>query len=93
MEPQTIQALASTIPMAAAEDSVTAYSWKALAGSAIGHCMDGFDYVDSGLHARRHLSGSGDDQSAAIALLASIYVFEIIAIVFLVPELKGKELE
>jgi MFS family permease len=30
---------------------------------------------------------------AAIALLASIYVLEIIAIVFLVPELKGKELE
>ena len=30
---------------------------------------------------------------AAIALLASIYVLEITAIVFLVPELKGKELE
>ena len=30
---------------------------------------------------------------AAIALLASIYVLEIITIVFLVPELKGKELE
>ena len=30
---------------------------------------------------------------AAIALLASIYVFAIIATVFLIPELKGKELE
>src|SRR5262249_40156347 len=42
MEPQTIQAQAPTIPMAAAEDRVTAYSWKALAGSVIGYCMDGF---------------------------------------------------
>ena len=31
--------------------------------------------------------------SAAIALLGSIYVLDIIATVFLVPELKGKELE
>lgn len=31
--------------------------------------------------------------SAAIALLASIYVFDIIATVFLIPELKGRELE
>lgn len=45
MEPQTIQALASPIPMAAAEDRVTAYSWKALAGSVIGYCMDGFDML------------------------------------------------
>ena len=29
----------------------------------------------------------------AIALLASIYVLDIIATVFLIPELKGKELE
>jgi len=45
MEPQTIQAQAPTIPMAAAEDRVTAYSWKALAGSVIGYCMDGFDML------------------------------------------------
>ncbi len=31
--------------------------------------------------------------NAAIALLASIYVLDIIATVFLIPELKGKELE
>ena len=31
--------------------------------------------------------------SAAIALLASIYLLDIIATVFLIPELKGKELE
>jgi MFS family permease len=30
---------------------------------------------------------------AAIALLASIYILDIIATVFLIPELKGKELE
>ena len=30
---------------------------------------------------------------AAIALLASIYLLEVIPTVFLVPELKGKELE
>ncbi len=31
--------------------------------------------------------------SAAIALLASIYVLDVIATVFLIPELKGKALE
>jgi hypothetical protein len=31
--------------------------------------------------------------NTAIALLASIYVLEILATVFLIPELKGKELE
>jgi len=31
--------------------------------------------------------------NAALALLASIYVLDIIATVFLIPELKGKELE
>ena len=30
---------------------------------------------------------------AAIALLASVFLLEIIATVFLIPELKGKELE
>lgn len=30
---------------------------------------------------------------AAIALLASIYVLDVIATIFLVPELKGKELD
>jgi MFS family permease len=45
MEPQTIQALAPTMPMAAAENRVTGYSLKALAGSVIGYCMDGFDML------------------------------------------------
>ena len=31
--------------------------------------------------------------NTAIALLASIYVLDILATVFLIPELKGKELE
>jgi len=31
--------------------------------------------------------------NAAIGLLASIYLLDIIATVFLIPELKGKELE
>ena len=30
---------------AAAGDMVTAYGWKALAGSIIGYCMDGFDLL------------------------------------------------
>jgi len=45
MEPQTIQALMPTTPMIAAKGRVTAYSWKALAGSVIGYCMDGFDML------------------------------------------------
>ena len=36
-----------TIPpgIAVTEDRVTAYGWKALAGSVIGYCMDGFDML------------------------------------------------
>jgi len=30
---------------AGAADVVTAYGWKALAGSVIGYCMDGFDLL------------------------------------------------
>jgi MFS family permease len=31
--------------IAVAEDRVTAYGWKALAGSVVGYCMDGFDML------------------------------------------------
>src|SRR5262250_2746851 len=37
--------LATTARIARPEDSVTAYGWKALAGSAIGYSMDGFDLL------------------------------------------------
>lgn len=37
--------LVTTARIARPEDSVTAYGWKALAGSAIGYSMDGFDLM------------------------------------------------
>src|SRR5215469_1070670 len=37
--------LTTTARIACPEDSVTAYGWKALAGSAIGYSMDGFDLL------------------------------------------------
>jgi MFS family permease len=45
MEPQASGAIATTAPTAGAEDRVTVYGWKALAGSAIGFSMDGFDLL------------------------------------------------
>jgi MFS family permease len=44
MEPR-LTALAPTARIAIAEDRVTTYSWKALAASVIGYCMDGFDML------------------------------------------------
>ena len=35
----------SSTCLALADDRVTAYGWKALAGSVIGYCMDGFDML------------------------------------------------
>src|SRR5215831_20414342 len=37
--------LTTTARIARPEDSVTAYGWKALAGSVIGYSMDGFDLL------------------------------------------------
>src|SRR6516165_9320501 len=45
MEPRLSDTLAPPSRIVAAEDRVTAYSWKALAGSVIGYCMDGFDML------------------------------------------------
>ena len=45
MESQQSDTLAPPSRIVAAEDKVTAYSWKALAGSVTGYCMDGFDML------------------------------------------------
>jgi len=45
MEPEMTGALAPTPQTLAVQDSVSAYGWKALAGSAIGYSMDGFDLL------------------------------------------------
>ncbi len=45
MEPQVSVVFAPTAQTAGAPDRVTVYGWKALAGSAIGYCMDGFDML------------------------------------------------
>jgi MFS family permease len=42
----------STATVAAADDTVTASAWKALAGSAIGYAMDGFDLLILGFMLR-----------------------------------------
>jgi benzoate transport len=34
-----------TVPIAESTEAVSAYGWKALAGSVIGYCMDGFDML------------------------------------------------
>src|SRR6266852_9913809 len=38
-------AFTSTVQTAGAGDRVTAYGWKALAGSVVGYSMDGFDML------------------------------------------------
>jgi MFS family permease len=45
MEPQGTGVVAPTAQGVAVEDHVTAYAWKALAGSVIGYSMDGFDML------------------------------------------------
>src|SRR5215469_12736829 len=44
-EPQVSGTLAPAAPIVHAEEKVTAYAWKALAGSIIGYSMDGFDML------------------------------------------------
>src|SRR5690349_13743998 len=44
MEPQVSSVIATTA-QTGAEDRVTAYGWKALAGSVVGYSMDGFDML------------------------------------------------
>ena len=45
MESQVGDTLARPAQIVLAEEKLTAYSWKALAGSVIGYCMDGFDML------------------------------------------------
>src|SRR5215468_488696 len=45
MGPQMGETLAPRVRLMIAEDRVTAYGWKALAGSVIGYAMDGFDLL------------------------------------------------
>lgn len=45
MEPQASGAITATVQIAGADDRVTTYGWKALAGSVIGYSMDGFDLL------------------------------------------------
>jgi predicted MFS family arabinose efflux permease len=45
MEPQVSVTFAPRAGTVGAEDQVTVYGWKALAGSVIGYAMDGFDML------------------------------------------------
>src|SRR5258708_34848115 len=45
MKPQASGAITASVQTAGEEDRVTAYGWKALAGSVIGYSMDGFDML------------------------------------------------
>lgn len=45
MAPELSETFASTVSVAGTENKVTAYGWKALAGSVIGYSMDGFDML------------------------------------------------
>jgi benzoate transport len=45
MEPQVSSVIVTTAQTVEAEDRVTAYGWKALAGSVVGYSMDGFDML------------------------------------------------
>jgi expansin (peptidoglycan-binding protein) len=45
MELQVSNTFVPTAGIVGAEDSVTVYGWKALAGSVIGYAMDGFDML------------------------------------------------
>jgi hypothetical protein len=78
--------IVATADILGSNNRVTAYGWKALAGSVIGYAMDGFDLLIVGFMLPVIFS-------AAIALLGSIYVLDIIATVFFIPELRGKQLE
>jgi hypothetical protein len=45
MEPEVDGEIATKADLPGAHDRVTAYGWKALAGSVIGYSMDGFDLL------------------------------------------------
>src|SRR5215470_16686976 len=45
MEPEMSDTVAAGAAIVAADDKVTAYGWKALAGSVVGYSMDGFDLL------------------------------------------------
>lgn len=45
MEPNVSLAVAPTAMTSGADDRVTVYGWKALAGSVLGYAMDGFDLL------------------------------------------------
>jgi hypothetical protein len=49
VEPQVSSVVVTTAQTVEAEDRVTAYGWKALAGSVVGYSMDGFDMLILGL--------------------------------------------
>jgi hypothetical protein len=135
---------ATAIPDDRQSERVTRYAWKALAGSAIGYAMDGFDLLIlgftmlwagtvMGMFVNGMVGGYGTLMSGAyptaarataqnvlwnlgravggfgpivvgalattysfqvaIALLASIYLLDILVTLFLIPELKGGELD
>src|SRR5215471_13960696 len=45
METQSSGVISATAQTVRRKDAVSAYGWKALAGSVIGYCMDGFDML------------------------------------------------
>jgi len=45
MEPEVDSPTAAKVAIAGTKDRITAYGWKALAGSVIGYSMDGFDLL------------------------------------------------
>ena len=69
MEPQLSDTLAPPSRIVAAEGKVTAYSWKALAGSVIGYCMDGFDMLILGFMLPTISAGLGLTNSQAGSLV------------------------
>ncbi|CAB3758263.1 Sialic acid transporter NanT [Burkholderia puraquae] len=101
-------------PSAQRAEQVGAYAWKALAGSAIGYAMDGFDLLILGfmlpaITAALQLTpgqGGALDTWTLIGAVAGGILFGALSdrygrvrvltwtiLLFLIPELKGVELE
>lgn len=73
MKPQvrtTFPLIAGTV---GAEDRVTAYGWKALAGSVIGYAMDGFDMLILGFMLAARINATIPATQAKMEELGKVY--------------------
>jgi MFS family permease len=91
---------ATAIPDDRQSERVTRYAWKALAGSAIGYAMDGFDllilsFMLPEITAALKLTTEQGGALVTWTLIGAVLggMLDMLVTLFLIPELKGGELD